>query len=245
MNAEFYLENELLKVKKFVPNSLIELQSILHLKKLPVHIEGFDISNIMGKNAVGSCVVFRQGKPKKSEYRRFKIKNIQGINDPKMIAEIVVRRINRVLKEKTALPDLVLIDGGKGQRNYAEVVIKHILKDKTLPVFGLAKRREEIHTPTGEIISIPITSPALKLLQYIRDEAHRFAISYHRKLRRKDIKNSKLDRIENIGEKLKLELLRYFGSEKAIEKANMDDLMRVKGISKKRANGIYSYLHPR
>ena len=243
-NAEFYLENELLKVKKFIPDSLMKLQKALHLKKIPIRIEGFDISNIMGKTPVGSCVVFVQGNPKKSEYRRFRIKTVKGINDPMMIAEVVWRRIKGILNENKTLPDLLLIDGGKGQRNYADMVVKMVLKDKNIPVFGLAKRQEEIHTPTGEIISLPITSPALKLLQRIRDESHRFAITYHRKLRRKKIKASKLDKIHNIGENVKLELLRYFGSEKTVEKASVYDLMRVKGIGKKRANGIYSYFHP-
>jgi len=245
-NAKFYFRNESLKVKRFIPLSLIRLKEALHLEKIPKRIEGIDISHIQGKESVGSCVVFIQGKPKRSEYRKFKIKSIKGINDPEMIAEVVSRRLKRILNEKREHPDLLLIDGGKGQRNYAEAVLKNLLKDKykTLPVFSLAKRQEELHTPDGKVISLPITSPALKLLQRIRNESHRFAITYHRKLRRKNIKKSKLYNIPYIGRIATLNLLRYFGSEQQVERASIYDLMKVKGIGGKKANEIYFYFHP-
>ncbi len=236
-NAERILDEEGIKVRRRIPMSVLELQHILNLPSPPRRIEGFDVSNLHGKYAVGSCVVFVDGKPKKSEYRRFKIKEVEGINDPAMIREIVKRRIRRIIEERKEKPDMILIDGGRTQLSAALSVIK----DMEIPAFGLAKRLEQLYLPDGRIISIPQTSPALKLLQRIRNEAHRFAITYHRKLRERI--TSSLDLIPGIGKKKKLMLLRFFGSEERIRKASKEELMRVKGIGEKLAAKIYRFYH--
>lgn len=173
---------------------LTELARELSLKKVPERIEGYDISNIYGQSAVGAMVVFNNGIPNKSQYRKFKIKTVKGIDDVGMLREIFTRRLKRAepslksgSKDEWPLPDLIIVDGGKGQLNAAvEILKEHKLK---IPVISLAKRLEEVYVP-GEIKARVLTrnSPALHLVQRVRDEAHRFAISYHRLLRRKRLK---------------------------------------------------------
>lgn len=166
---------------------LEKLKTVLQLKKLPYRIEAFDISDLGGEDAVGSLVVFENSEPNKNEYRKFKIRTVYGIDDPKMITEVVQRRYSRLIKEKKALPDLILIDGGRPQTNAAKKTLRR-LGLSGLPVIGLAKREEEIFSPDNSTpLTLPKDSPSLHLLQAIRDEAHRFAISYHHLLRRKKI----------------------------------------------------------
>jgi len=167
-----------------VKREVEELGKVLGMEKLPVWIDAFDVSNLMGENAVGSLIVFRNGLPYKNGYRRFKIKTVAGISDYDMIAEIVERRYRRILNEGKGLPDLILIDGGLGQYNAAKSVLEAFGLGG-IKVIGLAKRFEEIYSP--ELIKLPQDSPALKLLMRVRDEAHRFAIKYHRVLRRKRV----------------------------------------------------------
>ncbi|MBU1076316.1 MAG: excinuclease ABC subunit UvrC [Spirochaetes bacterium] len=163
------------------------LKKELHLKRDPESIEGFDISNIQGKFAVGSMVRFTEGIPDKKEYRKFKIRTIEGIDDVKMIREIVFRRYKRILEEKKALPDLILIDGGKGQLHFAQRALQE-LGLENLPAVSLAKKEELIfRSHTDEPIRLPGSNPGLRLLQRIRDEAHRFAIQYHKLLRSKNL----------------------------------------------------------
>jgi len=240
-NAYVEFESKKIEIKRSVPYFLKELQKLVHLKKPPRRIEGFDISDLFGKDAVGSCVVFINGKPKKSEYRRFKIKSVTGINDFAMIAEVVSRRINVLIREEKEFPDLILLDGGKGQLNTVLNIMKEI--NVGIPVLGLAKRLEEIYLPDGRVVSLPGNSSVLKLLQRIRDEAHRFAISFHKKLRSKKLTKSKLDKIQGIGEKRKQSLILFFGSEKKVEEASIEELMRVKGIGKNVAKVIYEKFH--
>uniref|UniRef100_A0A7C4Y9D9 UvrC family homology region profile domain-containing protein n=1 Tax=candidate division WOR-3 bacterium TaxID=2052148 RepID=A0A7C4Y9D9_UNCW3 len=238
-NAE--VEASSIKVKKAIPQSIFELQKLLGLIRPPIRIEGFDISNLFGEDAVGSCVVFEFGRPKKSEYRRFRIKTIEGINDFGMMKEVLIRRMRRIIEEGKKLPDLLIIDGGKAHLNVALDVLRSFKIEKDMYALGIAKRFEELHLPDGRIVSLPPASPALKLIKSIRDEAHRFAIQYHRKLSSKKIKSSILDQIKGIGEVRKGELLRYFGSEKKIEEATIDELMKVEGITEKIARKIFEH----
>lgn len=160
----------------------------LHLKREPKIIEGFDISNIQGKFAVGSMVRFTDGVPDKKEYRKFKIKTVKGINDVKMIYEIVSRRYKRILNEKKTFPDLILIDGGKGQLHSAHKALQDI-QLSNLPHLSLAKKEELIFIHGKDTpLRLSRSNPGLKLLQRVRDEAHRFAIKYHKQLRSKEMK---------------------------------------------------------
>jgi excinuclease ABC subunit C len=240
-NAKLELEREFISPVRGPKDSLAELQKILMLENIPVRIEGFDISNISGTNSVGSCVVFINGYPAKDEYRRFKIKKVHGINDPAMIGEIIGRRVKRVIKEKN-LPDLILIDGGKTQLKAAIKAMSGVIP-LSIPVIALAKRAEEIHLPSGEIISLPLNSNALKLLIRIRNEAHSFAIKYHKKLRRKKLSLSELDEIEGIGYKRKIALIQHFGSKDRILAASKEEVREVAGIGDKLADIIYNSLH--
>jgi len=240
-NAKLELGREFLHPAKGLKYSLVELKNVLSLDKTPVRIEGFDISNIGGTDSVGSCVVFINGFPVKDKYRRFKIKSVIGINDPAMIGEVVSRRIRRLIVEEE-IPDLILIDGGKTQLNSALKAMRKITSLK-VPVIALAKRAEEIHLPGGEIISLPLNSQALKLLMRIRDEAHDFALNYHKKLRRKRLSLSELDEIEGIGYKRKIALIQHFGSKDRIMSASKEEIGRVSGIGEKLADVIYKSLH--
>ncbi len=241
-NAGVELEGYRLKVKRSIPGSVLELQRHLKLKEPPRRIEGFDISNISGRDAVGSCVVFVDGKPLKGEYRRFRIKSIKGIDDYKMMGEVISRRILRILKEGKTPPNLILVDGGKGQLKVAMNVIEG-LGLEGYNVLAIAKRFETLYMPDGSVLQLPPDSPAIHLLKHVRDEAHRFAIGYHRKLRRKKVKYSVLDTIPGIGEKKKRNLILFFGSEKRIEGASIYDLMKVRGIGPILAKTIYEKFH--
>ena len=163
-----------------------QLQRVLNLPRRPERIEAFDISNIMGQQAVGSMVSFFNGKPDKTNYRRFSIKEVEGIDDFKMIAEVVRRRYTRLKRENLPFPDLILIDGGKGQLSAACEELKRL--EVSIPIISLAKREEEIFLPNKRSpVILPRESLGLKLLQRVRDEAHRFAVSYHRLKRKKDV----------------------------------------------------------
>lgn len=237
-NAETELAGIILSKK--TPTPIIELQNILNLEKPPRWIEAFDISNLKEKFAVGASVAFIDGKPQKKLYRRYQIKRVAGQNDFAMIQEIVSRRLDDI-KSLKEIPDILLIDGGKAQQNAALEVIKRI--DLPIPVFAIAKRSDELYYPDGRVVSIPSLSRSIVLLKRIRDEAHRFAITYHRKVRGKEITVSILDKISGIGTKRKLLLLRHFGSIDEIKKAGEEDIAKVPGIGKKIARIIYEYLH--
>jgi len=208
-----------------------ELQKVFGLEREPITIEAYDISNISGTHAVGSLVCAVDGVPSKSRYRMFRIKTVAGIDDPGMMAEVIRRRFSATSGELVSLPDLVLVDGGITQLRAARAELDQ-LGLQHLPVAGLAKRFEEIYwekagrTP----IRLPFESPALKVLQRIRDEAHRFALTYHRSLRRKRIQESLLDDVVGIGEKRKEVLLKHFGSVARLRKASEEEIAGVRGV---------------
>jgi len=245
-NARIQLQEYLFKKSAkpdYIPKSLKKLHEDLSLPKLPRRIEAFDISNISGKFAVASLVTFINAKPKKSEYRRFKIKTVKGIDDFAMMAEVIKRRYTRLIKEKKNFPDLILIDGGKGQLSSAKSVMSNLHLDD-ISVVGLAKRLEELYLPdSNEPILLPRDSTALILLRRIRDEAHRFAIAYHRKLRKKGGITSRLDDIPGLGKNKKQELWKYFKTISKMRSESVEDLCEVNGIGKKLSRTIWEYLH--
>ena len=214
--------------KKTLENSLIELKKYLKLDKLPRVIEGYDISNISGKMAVGSKVSFLDAKPNKKKYKHFKI-NTPGPNDFEMMRELLFRRLKMLDQDEE--PDLIVIDGGKGQLNVACEVLED-LNLSHIPIIGLAKEFEEIFIPnSSRPIIIPKNNKALHLLQRVRDESHRFAITYHRKLRSKNISESFFDDIKGIGRNRKLNLLKEFGDVESIKNASVDELAKVKSMN--------------
>ena len=240
--AQRNAESELAKrvIKRRTSGAILELQNHLHLENPPRWIEAFDVSNLKEKFAVGSSVAFHDGKPYKQRYRMYKIKRVRGQNDFAMIKEIVSRRIMD-LNNKKKMPDLLLIDGGKGQLSAAVQAIREI--DINLPVFAIAKRSNQLYNPHGDVVSIPGSSRGFILLKRLRDEAHRFAIAYHRKVRGKNLTESVLDKISGIGGKRKLTLLKYFGSTEAIKKASEEEIAKAPNIGKKIAKIIYEILH--
>jgi excinuclease ABC subunit C len=218
--------------------ALEELADVLELSGPPMRIEGYDISNFQGAQSVGSMVVFEEGKPRTGEYRRFRIKDVVGANDYASHQEVLRRRFHRVKagEEGNAeelrwqLPDLVVIDGGKGQLSAAKEVLDQ-LGYEDLAVVGLAKEREEIFRPGhDEPVLLPTTSQALYLMQRLRDEAHRFAITYHRSLRAKAATHSAFDDLPGVGPKRRAALLRVFGSAKRIREAPIEQVAAVPGI---------------
>jgi excinuclease ABC subunit C len=220
--------------------ALVLLKEKLGLPDVPRHIEGFDISNISGTDAVGSQVVFRNGAPSKADYRHYNIKTVEGIDDFSMMAEVVGRRYGKGENR----PDLILIDGGEGQVNAAQRVLDEAGLD--IPLVGLAKRFEHIVFPAGreqKVLILPGTSPALKLLMQVRDEAHRFAVTSHRRRRSARLSHSELDAIEGLGREKKKALLQHFGSVDKIRRASEREIMQAPGIGKKLAARIAARLH--
>lgn len=219
------------------------LQSDLRMSALPLHIECFDNSNIQGTNPVASCVVFRNAKPSKSDYRHFNIKTVEGANDFASMFEIVTRRYKRMLKEEKPLPQLVVIDGGKGQLSSAVQALNELgILDK-LMVIGIAKKLEEIFFPEDSIpLYINKKSESLKVIQQIRNEAHRFAISFHRDQRSKNFAKTVLTDIPGIGEKTAQKLLKHFGSYKKIMDAPKEELVEIAGS--RTADVILKYFTP-
>jgi excinuclease ABC subunit C len=210
-----------------------------------MRIEGYDISNIRGTLAVGSMAVFDKGMPKPAHYRRFRVKTVVGIDDYAMIQEVLRRRFGRYLADEdkwSIAPDLVLIDGGKGHLNAALEVMRG-LGLGSIPAASLAKEREEIFIPGNPgPVDLPQTSVALHLLQRVRDEAHRFALGYHKRLRHKEGIASALDGIPGIGPKRKKVLIRKFGSVRGIKEASIDQLAAVEGMTGKLAAKVKEYL---
>jgi excinuclease ABC subunit C len=246
-NANFALRTELDKGELGL-RSLEELKETLELKYFPEVIEGFDISNISGKHAVGSVVVFKNAISTNSEYRRFKIENVQGIDDYAMLREVIGRRYSRILREKKALPNLILIDGGKGHLSSAEKIIHELGISEKVDLACIAKGKFRNNVETDEVllpgkknsVYFRENSPSRFLLQRIRDESHRFAISYHRKLREKSSLVSPLNSVKGIGKIKRLLLLKKFGSLDAIRRATLIELQTVQGITEKLAQKIMS-----
>lgn len=230
------------KLRDRVPHVIEALQRDLRLEGPPRRIEAVDISNIGGLDAVGSLVSFVDGKPKKGEYRRFKIASVEGQDDFAMMREVVTRRFRRLLEEEGTFPDLLLVDGGKGQLSSARAALHELGLDDQ-PVIGLAKRLEEVFVPgRSDPVMIPKVSSSLRLLQMIRDEAHRFAVEYHRKLREKRTISSVLDEIPGVGKARRTSLLQTFGSVTRIADAKVEEIAAVEGIGSKLAEKIKSEL---
>jgi excinuclease ABC subunit C len=228
--------------KKRTVEAVKQLADDIGLEVEPHQIEGFDISNIQGTDPVASLVVFKGGSASKKDYRRFKIKTVEGPDDFAMMKEVLERRYSRLLREGKDMPDLVLVDGGKGQLNAAYEVLCGLGLDD-LAIIGLAKREEEVFLPgQKEPVIIPKRSPALHLLQRVRDEAHRFAVNYHRKLRSRRLTHSLLDKIPGVGPKRRQALLKHFGSLGEIKKANIGKLKEVDGVSGATARKIHDFL---
>jgi len=220
---------------------LPRLKRELHLPRLPSRIEGYDISNIRGTAAVGSMVVFESGKPKSAHYRRFKIKTVSGADDYAMLHEVLRRRFKRSSDASDTwaiLPDLVLVDGGKGQLNAALSAMGES-GVKSVPAASLAKENEEIFIPRrSEPIILPRSSPGLQLLQRLRDEAHRFALGYYQKVHKRETFTSALDAIPGIGPKRKRALLKQFGSVQGIRQASEEELAATKGMNQSLARRV-------
>ena len=231
------------KLKHHIPFAIHALQKELGLSRLPLHIEAFDISNI-GENArVGGMVFFRDGKPRRSLYRNFLIKTVEGQDDPACMKEVVGRRISRLIREEKELPDLILIDGGKTQLNAAIQALQENDALDKLDLISIAKRLEEIHVPQfPEPISLAKDSAAIKLLQRIRDEVHDQAITYHRKVRARNSFKSVLEELPGIGPKRRDKLLRSYKSIGEIKKDTSIGIKEKTGMSEKLAEKLLSFL---
>jgi len=205
----------------------------LRLKHLPEHIECFDNSNLQGTNPVAACVVFRGAVPSKREYRHYHVKSVVGPDDFASMEEVVYRRYRRLINEKKDLPQLVIVDGGKGQLNAAIKSLEKLNIRGRMAVVGVAKRLEEIYFPEDKVpIYIDKNSETLKVIQQLRNEAHRFGISFHRKQREKSMTGSELDSIKGIGEKSKSLLLNSFKSVESMKIADIESLAGVVGQKK-------------
>jgi excinuclease ABC subunit C len=221
--------------------ALDNLRELLALPQVPARIEGYDISNISGTDAVGSQVVFTQGRANPAAYRRYRIRSVEGPNDFAMLQEVLFRRLKHLGEKGSPRPDLLVIDGGAGQVSAVKAVLTELALD--LPVIGLAKQHEEIYQPgREEPLRLPAESPALQVLIRLRDEAHRFALAYHRSLRSRRMQVSALDKVEGLGPSKRRTLLRSFGSVEALLQVSETDLAAVEGIGPKLAQRIQKEL---
>lgn len=234
-------QQDKLNPQQKVRRLLHQMEQDLGLKQPPQHIECFDNSNIMGTNPVSACTVFRDGKPSKREYRKFHVKQVIGANDYDTMKEVLTRRYKRTIAESNPLPDLIVIDGGKGQLKSALEALEALEIDtEKIDIIGLAERLEEVYKPHETFpLILPRDSETLRVLKHIRDEAHRFGITFHRSLRAKAQQKSALDNIPGIGSKRKELLLKKFGSITAIRKATLEELTDVLG--KASAQNIREY----
>ncbi|MEE2753947.1 MAG: excinuclease ABC subunit UvrC [Candidatus Latescibacterota bacterium] len=240
-NANLLLTERRLKRenrKQQVPASVSSLQRDLSLDKPPRRVEAMDISNIQGSDPVASLVCFVDGRPSKKDYRHFKITGIEGPNDFAMMHQVVTRRFRRLSEEGQTFPDLLMVDGGKGQLSTAVSALRSLgIKDQ--PVIGLAKKLEEVFVPGhSDPQNIPKVSSSLKLLQALRDESHRFAVTFHRQVRKKRTLHSVLEDIEGVGPARRKQLLRHFGSMKRLREAELEDVKAVEGVGPKLAEQI-------
>lgn len=225
-------------------NILKELQDKLRLNQLPIHIECFDNSNIQGTNPVSACVVFRNGKPAKRDYRHFHVKTVIGPDDFGSMREIVERRYSRMIEENEELPQLIVIDGGKGQLSHALEALESLNIQDKVTIVGIAKRLEEIYFRNDPIpMYIDKKSPALKLIQQMRDEAHRFGLSFHRQIRSKDMISSSLDHIDGIGKTSVAKLLKQYKTLANMKAAPVEDLEAL--VGKQRIEKLLTFLEKR
>lgn len=221
---------------------LYQLQQYLHLPEVPLHIECFDNSNFQGSYPVSAMVCFKNGVPDKNNYRRFNVKTVTGINDFATMTEVVYRRYKRLIEEEQPLPQLIIIDGGKGQLSAAMQSIKQLNLENKVTVVGLAKNEEEIFFPNDtESFKLPWDSDSLKLIRFIRDEVHRFGITFHRNKRSKGTFTNELEQIKGIGKQTATDLLKAFKSVKNIQQQSLANLTAV--IGKSKATIVYNYYH--
>ena len=237
-NAKYMQYDKLKKKEKIREKSsqkriVEQLQKDLNLKQKPTHIECFDNSNFQGTNAAAACVVFKNGKPSKKDYRHFNIKTVKGPDDYKSMEEVVFRRYRRMLEEKVELPQLIVIDGGKGQLTSAAKSLEKLDLLGQIEIIGIAKKLEEIFFLNDPIpIYLDKRSESLRIIQYLRNEAHRFGLRHHKNKRSKEALSSSLDEIDGIGEKTVMKLINHFGSIKKIKEAQKDEIVKMIGIKK-------------
>ncbi|PCJ95382.1 MAG: excinuclease ABC subunit C [Flavobacteriaceae bacterium] len=246
-NAKFYRMERFKQIKIIDPDRHInrimaQMKKDIRLSVEPRHIECFDNSNIQGSNPVAACVVFRNGKPSKKEYRHYNIKTVEGPDDYASMEEVVFRRYKRLLNEEQSLPQLIVIDGGKGQLSSALKSLDVLGLRGKIAIIGIAKRLEEIYFPGDSIpLYLDKKSESLKIIQQLRNEAHRFGINFHRNKRSNAAINSELESIEGIGERTAQQLLKKFKSVKRIKEAPIEDLALIIGMAK--AKKIYATFH--
>ncbi len=246
-NAKYYRQERFKQIKltdpdKHVNRIMMQMQKDLRLSEEPRHIECFDNSNIQGTHPVAACVVFKNGKPSKKEYRHFNIKTVVGPDDFASMEEVVYRRYKRLVEEKQPLPQLIVIDGGKGQLSSALKSLDALNLRGKIAIIGIAKRLEEIYYPGDSIpLYLDKKSESLKIIQHLRNEAHRFGITFHRNKRSNTALNSELETIAGIGEKTIVELLKKFKSVKRIAAASREEIAAIIGDS--RAKKIYDNFH--
>ena len=246
-NAKYFRMERFKQIKIVDPDRhanriMAQMKADLRLSDEPRHIECFDNSNIQGTNPVAACVVFKDGKPSKKDYRHFNIKTVVGPDDFASMEEVVYRRYKRLVEEEQPLPQLIIIDGGKGQLSSALKSIDALGLRHTITVIGIAKRLEELFYPDDPIpLYLDKKSETLKVIQFLRNEAHRFGIEHHRNRRSKSALNTELETIPGIGDKTIVELLKHFKSAKRIANAKLDELEDVVGVS--RASKIYTFYH--
>ena len=239
---ERFKQIKILDPEKHLTRILLLMKSDLRLNENPVHIECFDNSNLQGTNPVASCVVFKNCKPSKKDYRHYNIKTVAGPDDFASMEEVVFRRYERLKKEKISLPQLIIVDGGKGQLSSAIKSLKKLNLRGKIAIIGIAKRLEEIFYPDDPVpLYLDKKSETLKVIQQLRNEAHRFGIKLHRNKRSKKALSSSLDNIRGVGSKTQIKLIKTFKSFKNIKKASKDDLTKVIGLSK--AKDLYENIH--
>ena len=237
-NALLYMKEKTNQYEKLDPDLkkerlLSTIQKDLRLKDLPVHMECFDNSNLQGSFPVSACVVFKNAKPNKKEYRHFNIKTVEGPNDFASMYEALTRRYSRLIEQKHSLPQLIVIDGGKGQLSSSVKALKDLGIYRKVAIIGIAKRLEEIFYPEDNLpLYLDKKSETLRVIQHMRDEAHRFGITHHRNQRSKGTIASKLTEIKGIGNETAAELLRTFKSVARIKKSTLDEITKVVGPSK-------------
>ena len=246
-NAKFFRQERFKQIKITDPDRhtkriMAQMKADLRLSQEPTHIECFDNSNIQGNNPVAACVVFKDGKPSKKEYRHFNIKTVEGPDDFASMEEVVFRRYKRLLSEGEPLPQLIVIDGGKGQLSSSIKSLTVLGLRGKIAIIGIAKRLEEIYFPEDSIpLYLDKKSETLKIIQQLRNEAHRFGISFHRNKRSKAAINSELESIDGIGQKTAEELLKYFKSVKRVREASITSLAALIGMAK--AKKVYESFH--
>ncbi|MFG6686841.1 excinuclease ABC subunit UvrC [Mariniflexile sp. HNIBRBA6329] len=246
-NAKYYRmerfkQDKIVDPDRHANRIMAQMKADLRLHEEPRHIECFDNSNIQGTNPVAACVVFKNGKPSKKDYRHFNIKTVEGPDDFASMEEVVYRRYKRMLDEEQPLPQLIIIDGGKGQLSSALKSLDALGLRGKIAIIGIAKRLEELFYPNDPIpLYLDKKSETLKVIQQLRNEAHRFGIEHHRNKRSKSALNTELETIPGIGEKTIVELFKHFKSVKRVANAKLDELEPVVGVS--RAEKIYNYYH--